>query len=149
MKSKIGVLAPVMLLAACATTTSPEPTYEWIDLTQTDVPYAEYWVAERKVQPRYSERGARNRYAGCVEMAFLISPEGRAEHIEVVRSFPNKVFDATGVEALQEWRWAPSESNSARQAVKTTVKFDYTVEGVRNLEAVQDACDGDLRQVFG
>lgn len=39
---------------------------------------------------------------GCVALRFRINKDGKAEEIEVIKSIPNKIFDASAIQALQE-----------------------------------------------
>lgn len=139
MKTNSCLMIVVLFLAACSST-HEQAAYEVIDIAEIDTPASAYWVIEKRAVPEYPARAVRNNQAGCVELSFIINPQGRAENIEVIRSFPGKVFVQSGKRALTLWQWAPSPDNPSRQAIKTSTKFDFTMNRVLNEEEAQAAC---------
>ncbi|RUO34795.1 energy transducer TonB [Aliidiomarina soli] len=138
----IYLTASVVFIAACTSQPSDQSVdYEVLDVT--DAEESQYWIVAKRVAPVYPMDAVRRGRAGCVEMSFVITPQGRADQIEVIRSFPDRVFNKSGPNALEQWQWAPAASNQANQAVRTTLKFDYTLEGVRNKEAAEAACQDE------
>jgi len=45
---------------------------------------------------------------GWVEVEFLVSPEGNVKNISIVKSEPERTFDAATVRAVRKWKFAPA-----------------------------------------
>ncbi len=77
-----------------------------------------------RMQPLYPRAARQKRVEGFVELTFVITREGRVVDIEIVRSEPAGVFEATAKEAVARWRFSrplrggESVAVRARQVVR-------------------------------
>jgi TonB family protein len=77
-----------------------------------------------RVRPVYPHHARQKGIEGIVELAFVITPEGRVEHPRVLRSEPPGTFDAAARAAVLRWRFtAPMKDGSpvaalARQSIR-------------------------------
>ncbi|MBD2860339.1 TonB family protein [Spongiibacter sp. KMU-158] len=115
----------VILMVGCASqppchsfSVCPEIKFSWTptqpspekkrELEETGMPYV------LKATPPYYPRAAwDNNVEGMVVMAFDVTPEGKPINIVVVTSIPKGVFDAAGVEALENSIYTKTENGAA------------------------------------
>lgn len=60
------------------------------------------------VQPRYPSLARRRRIEGRVEVGFTVMPDGSVSNVRVLKSHPGSVFDREAINAMERWRFAPS-----------------------------------------
>lgn len=65
--------------------------------------------AQRTVQPRYPTQARRQGIGGTVELGFVILADGSVAEVTVLRATPPGTFDREAVEAMQRWRFEPSD----------------------------------------
>lgn len=75
------------------------------------------------VQPRYPPAAFRRRISGSVEVGFTVLPDGSVSNVQVISSKPSNVFDREAVNAMERWRFAPSNGTSEGRRV-----FDFKME---------------------
>jgi TonB family protein len=76
-------------------------------------------------RPEYSEEGYKAKYQGIVLLRVLITPEGRASNITVVKG-PGLGLDEKAIEAVRTWRFRPSiGANGKPVAAWNTVEVSY------------------------
>jgi len=93
---------------------------------------ADYWQLRQRIDPRYPSEAAKNDIAGCVALFYTINNEGKTQDIVVVDSYPQDIFNKTAVDALKEWRYKATASNSNREMVRTFVVLEYSLSNMKN-----------------
>ncbi|MCB5227454.1 energy transducer TonB [Alishewanella sp. 16-MA] len=151
MKKIVCISVLSVLLIGCKANDSVQSTdhaaalagLNYLNLTAEDKKdlLDEYWIAEKKQEPRYPLDAAFNQLSGCVDMLVGIDKDGKATAVSIITSFPKGIFDANAIEALSHWQWVASAKNSAKQPVLTSIKFDFTVSGSKNLTKAEQQCD--------
>lgn len=62
-------------------------------------------VLLRHVEPVYPQSAQAKNLAGSVTLRFTVKKDGSIGQIEVVESYPEKVFDTAAISALMQWRY--------------------------------------------
>jgi protein TonB len=75
------------------------------------------------VPPLYPELARRAGVQGTVEIECIIDPQGNVVRARVVRGVT--LLDAAALEAVQQWRYAPSRLNGVPVAVIMTVSVHF------------------------
>ncbi|MEM6733144.1 MAG: energy transducer TonB [Myxococcota bacterium] len=60
-----------------------------------------------RIAPRYPEEAKRDGTEGCVTVEFTVGPNGEVVAPKVTASEPPGVFDASAIEAVQQWKYEP------------------------------------------
>jgi TonB family protein len=77
----------------------------------------------KQVNPHYStNRGVRA--VGSVIIALVVSSKGLPKDPRVVKGI-EKELDASAVEAVKEWRFAPAEKDGKAIAVRVSVQIEF------------------------
>jgi TonB family protein len=77
-----------------------------------------------RVDPEYSEEARKAKYSGSVLLSIVVSPEGRAEDIRVVRSL-GMGLDEKAIAAVRQWRFKPGTNNGAPVRVRAQVDVTF------------------------
>jgi TonB family protein len=75
------------------------------------------------VAPVYPLRARAARVHGAVILDIVVDAEGRVQNVEVVRSIP--LLDQAAIDAVRQWRFAPSRTNGTPTAVMMTVTVTF------------------------
>ncbi len=75
------------------------------------------------VQPRYPPAAFRRRVSGSVEVGFTVLPDGSVTGVRVISAKPPNVFDREAINAMERWRFAPSNRTSEGRRI-----FDFKME---------------------
>jgi protein TonB len=77
----------------------------------------------KNVNPAYPDIARQARVQGVVILECTIGPDGRIEHVRILRGIP--LLDAAAVEAVSQWVYAPTLVNGvpARAIMTVTVNF--------------------------
>lgn len=75
------------------------------------------------VQPRYPPAAFRRRVSGSVEVAFTVLPDGSVTGVRVISAKPANVFDREAINAMERWRFAPSNRTTEGRRI-----FDFKME---------------------
>lgn len=68
---------------------------------------------------------------GWVVLIFDVNVEGRADNITVLRSYPGKIFDESGVNAVQRRKYKPKKINGVAYRVKgVQVWYQYCLDSI-------------------
>ena len=78
----------------------------------------------REVRPNYTEEGRRRRIEGEVDLEVVVSRDGRATNIRVVRGL-GAGLDQEAVAAVRQWRFSPARRNGAPVDVIVNVSVDF------------------------
>ena len=111
-----------------------EPIH-YIDLTLEDNKKLldEYWVIEKRQEPKYPISAARKGLSGCVGLIVSINSDGSSRGYKVNKSYPEGVFDKHAAAALANWKWVAADKNSDNTPVLTIIQLDYMVSGSTNI----------------
>jgi TonB family protein len=80
-----------------------------------------------EVRPKYTNWALRNRIQGTVELELVVTRDGRASRIRVVRSLDAGGLDDEAVAAVSLWRFEPGRLAGAPVDVLVTVLLDFTI----------------------
>ncbi|TMO49879.1 energy transducer TonB [Pseudoalteromonas ruthenica] len=132
-------------LVSCVSTTpptSPKEQIQYIDLTSDDKKELvnEYWVVEKRQDPKYPVGAAKEGLSGCVELVVGIKENGKAGGYKVKKSYPEGVFEKHAAAALNNWQWSASDKNTDKAPVLTTIKLDFMVSNSKNKAEAQKQC---------
>lgn len=75
------------------------------------------------VQPRYPPAAFRRRVSGSVEVGFTVLPDGSVTGVRVISAKPANVFDREAINAMERWRFAPSNRTTEGRRI-----FDFKME---------------------
>lgn len=79
-----------------------------------------------RIEPKYPIQAAQNNQEGSVILQFDITTDGSTDNIQVLESFPQKVFDKVSVTALKQWKYKPRiQGGLAQRQTGLTVQLDY------------------------
>jgi protein TonB len=77
-------------------------------------------------KPKYSEQALKAKYEGTVILKAVVTPEGRATNIAVVKGPGRLGVEKRATETLQTWRFKPAaDANGKPVAVVTTVDITF------------------------
>jgi TonB family protein len=79
---------------------------------------------QKKVEPDYTQEARAARKEGTVVLTMIISRQGRAENIRVVKSL-EPGLDKRAVEAAQQWSFEPATRNGKPVRVEATVEVNF------------------------
>jgi TonB family protein len=81
----------------------------------------------KEVKPRYTEGALRRVVQGTVVLEAIITADGCASEIRVVRSLDRGGLDEEAVAAVAQWRFAPGRLAGAPVAVLVTIMLDFSI----------------------
>ncbi|MES9995890.1 TonB family protein [Desulfovibrio aminophilus] len=82
----------------------------------------------RKVEPKYPLTARKRQVTGKVLVKFLVDPEGRVRHLDVVESRPEGVFDQAAVEAVSAWEFTPGVLRGRSVSVWMLLPISFTLQ---------------------
>lgn len=85
----------------------------------------------RMDSPSYPPMAQRRGIEGHVKVLFTITAEGRIEDIQVLESWPPRLFDSAVSQAMAKWRFEPRVSGGRIVARQATKVFFFKLEGRR------------------
>jgi TonB family protein len=75
--------------------------------------------------PEYPRQAAIDCVSGEVLAKFTVVEDGRVEHAEIVRSYPDGVFDQVVVEALERWTVHAAQGTELQKLFKFDLGLDH------------------------
>jgi TonB family protein len=139
MKVSFLLVTGVLLLSACSAT-KQNVSNEHLDLIGNKEAVLDYWLANKKVAPKYPQQAKTQKISGCVEFSLIIGSDGKAVNPIIIKAFPEGVFDVQATRAIKKWKWTPTETNSNRQPVATTIQHDFVVKESSNWQEAYSSC---------
>jgi len=79
-----------------------------------------------RVEAKYSDEARKAKYTGRVTLSIVVSVDGKAEQIRVIKSL-GMGLDEKAVEAIQQWRFKPGTKNGTPVAVQANITFDFSM----------------------
>ncbi len=83
-------------------------------------------VLLQKIEPGYPEAARKARMEGVVILEAIITTSGSVEDVKVLKSV-NPLLDASGVRAVQQWRYRPATLNGRAVRVYLTVTVTFNL----------------------
>ncbi|HYR46677.1 MAG TPA: TonB family protein [Thermoanaerobaculia bacterium] len=83
-------------------------------------------VLTNRVEPNYPEAARKARMEGVVILEAIITASGSVEEVKVLKSV-NPLLDASGVRAVQQWRYKPATLNGRAVRVYLTVTVTFNL----------------------
>jgi TonB family protein len=80
----------------------------------------------KEIKPRYTEEALRNMIQGTVELEAVVSRDGCASRIRVIRSL-DRGLDEEAVTAVAQWRFEPGRLDGAPVDVLVTIVLDFLI----------------------
>ena len=77
-----------------------------------------------KVEPEYSEEARKAKYQGTVVLQIVVSSDGKAENLKVVRSL-GLGLDEKAMEAVRKWKFRPGYKDGKAVAVLATIEVNF------------------------
>jgi len=74
---------------------------------------------------RYPPAAMRAQQEGWVVVSFMIDPDGRTSHIDVVDSEPRRVFDRAAIEAVSRYQFTPATRGGVPTASKQQQRIEF------------------------
>lgn len=125
--AKLPLLALTLALSTTYSSVSFADTEDYLDVTKLN---QVYWIATKRQAVSYPKAALENDISGCVRMAIAINSDGEVEDIRIKQSWPAGIFEEVAVDAVEDWRYSPSESNPERIPVWQGLELDLKLEGV-------------------
>lgn len=112
-----------------------------------------YWLAAR-VAPIYPPRMGRRGKQGCVNVSFIVQPDGSVTDPLVIKARPKSGFTESAIEAALQFKFTATASNVDRIPVRTGYTFVYLLKTSYEHERIREhkkwlkRCIVDLTQEF-
>jgi TonB family protein len=81
-------------------------------------------VLLHKQEPQYSEEARSAKYQGTVMLYVVISPEGRATNLKLIKGL-GFGLDEKAAEAVMQWQFAPGKRDGAPVSVEATIEVNF------------------------
>jgi protein TonB len=82
-------------------------------------------VLVKGASARYPPSAMRAQQEGWVIVSFMIDPDGRYSHIDVVNSEPRRVFDRAAIEAVSRYQFTPATRGGVPTASKQQQRIEF------------------------
>ena len=80
-----------------------------------------------QVKPRYTSEALSHKIQGSVWLELVVTHDGRADQVRVVRSLDPGGLDDEAVKAARQWRFEPGRLSGAPVDVMVTVVMDFLI----------------------
>jgi len=77
-----------------------------------------------KIEPQYTPEARAAKLQGTVALTMVIKPDGRADHIRVIRSL-DKGLDANAIAAIRQWSFEPGKKDGKSVPVGATIEVNF------------------------
>ncbi|HYA18499.1 MAG TPA: energy transducer TonB [Bryobacteraceae bacterium] len=77
-----------------------------------------------KIDPEYSEEARKAKYSGTVTLAVVVTPDGKATDIHVIKSL-GMGLDEKAIEAVQKWKFKPGMKGGQPVPVRATIEVNF------------------------
>ncbi len=76
------------------------------------------------MDPQYSEEARNAKYSGSVMLSIVVTSDGRAADIKVIKS-AGMGLDEKAIEAVQQWRFRPGMNHGVPVNVKAQIEVNF------------------------
>jgi protein TonB len=80
-----------------------------------------------QVQPRYSIEALERKIEGSVWLEVVVTCEGRAGRVRVMRSLDPRGLDEEAIKAVRQWQFDPGRISGQPVDVVVTVVMDFSI----------------------
>jgi protein TonB len=80
-----------------------------------------------EVKPKYTNEALFRRIQGTVVLQAVITRDGRASQIQIIRSLDSEGLDQEAIDALAQWRFEPGRVAGKPVDVLVTVMLDFSI----------------------
>lgn len=131
-----------IFVVACASTNTTEVPIDYLDLTSdaNNKLFNEYWIVEKRQEPKYPVSAARKGLSGCVDLIVGVNSDGKSGFHKVKKSYPEGIFDKHAAAVLTHWKWRVADKNDERVPALTTIQLDFIVSGSINVNEAKNQC---------
>ncbi|MBA6339268.1 energy transducer TonB [Colwellia sp. BRX8-7] len=146
MRNAVSITIISLFLGACASNDTFQVVdeslieYKDISLKEQRELVKEYWIVEKRLDPKYPIEAARKGLSGCVDLIVGINKDGKTSGYKVKESYPKGVFDYHAAASLKSWRWSATEVNVDKTPVLTSIQLDFMVSGAKNAKEAKNKC---------
>ena len=81
----------------------------------------------KEVKPEYTSEALLNRIQGTVVLEVVVTSDGCASQIRIVRSLDSGGLDEEAVAAVAQWRFEPGRLGAAPVDVLVTIVVDFSI----------------------
>jgi len=81
----------------------------------------------KEVKPKYTSEALENSIQGTVVLEVVVTVDGCASQIRIVRSLDAGGLDEEAVAAVAQWRFEPGRLGAAPVDVLVTIMLDFTI----------------------
>ena len=81
-------------------------------------------IVTQKFAPEYTQEALDARLQGTVTLSVIITPEGKASQISVVRSL-GMGLDEKAIECVEKWRFRPGLRNGEPVSVRANIEINF------------------------
>ena len=81
----------------------------------------------KEVRPKYTSEAMTNKIQGTVLLEAIVTRDGNASRIRVVRSLDAGGLDQEAVAAVAQWRFEPGRRAGAAVDVLVTIMIDFSI----------------------
>ena len=81
----------------------------------------------KKIQLDYPEKALRQNVEGWVDLAYVVTADGKVNNVKVLDSSPAGVFDAAAARAIGRMRYQPPMDNGKATSVSTKLRIAFRV----------------------
>ncbi|GAA0810958.1 hypothetical protein GCM10009111_02720 [Colwellia asteriadis] len=146
MRNVVSITIISLFLGACASNDTVQIAdkspieYKDLSLKEQKQLVKEYWVVEKRQEPKYPISAARKGLSGCVDLIVGINKNGKTSGYKVKESYPEGVFDDHAAASLKNWKWSATEVNVDKTPVLTSIQLDFVVSGAKNAKEAKTKC---------
>tara|TARA_R110002126_G_scaffold38317_14_gene114470 strand:- start:154 stop:1359 length:1206 start_codon:yes stop_codon:yes gene_type:complete len=92
-----------------------------------------------RIEPKYPLKAAEKGITGFVRMTFSVDADGVVDHVTVVKSSPEGMFEQEAVEALKKWRYTATGTEHKGQQVQLDFELDVVTSGIERISVTPPA----------
>ena len=81
----------------------------------------------KEIKPKYTSQALRNMTQGSVVLEAIVTPDGCASQIRVIRSLDRGGLDEEAVAAVAQWRFEPGRLGATPVDVLVTIVVDFSI----------------------
>ncbi|MCL1137929.1 M56 family metallopeptidase [Shewanella pneumatophori] len=116
-QSSIAVIGLIMVLGLCGLMLNQQVQAGGVDKQSVVYPTV-------RIEPKYPAEAIEANQNGFVQLKFDITPSGAVTNVSVIKSSPEKVFDAVAITALKQWQY----QSSVKGVQGSKVQLDFEIE---------------------
>jgi TonB family protein len=100
----------------------------------------DYWVVEKRQDPKYPVTAAKENISGCVDLVVGINQDGKTSGYKIKSSYPEGVFDNNAAASLKKWKWSATEGNVDKTPILMSIQLGFRVGKAKNVKEAKAKC---------